>query len=119
MESQWSSSRSQKSQSFVWTDDEVRLWLKVTKEYKVQKEGNRTDWESVRSIYDDVLQRLREKMQEVGKTLPPDGVSLDLPLEGPVYFKNCDSKAESHQNKVSVSHVHSSFCCPRLAETLF
>ena len=43
-----------KEQAFVWTDNEVELLLKVTHEYKVKKEGENVDWESVRSKYSDI-----------------------------------------------------------------
>ena len=49
--------KSEKNQVFVWTDDEVRLLLEVTKEYKTQKESESIDWESVRTKY-DILKKL-------------------------------------------------------------
>ena len=33
--------------SFVWTDDEVELLLRITNEYKVAKNAENVDWESV------------------------------------------------------------------------
>lgn len=35
-----------KTESFVWSDDEVELLLKVTQEYKVSQTRVKTDWES-------------------------------------------------------------------------
>lgn len=35
-----------KTESFVWSDDEVELLLKVTQEYKVSQTSVKTDWES-------------------------------------------------------------------------
>ena len=47
-----------KEQAFVWMDDEVKLLLKVTHEYKVKKAGENVDWESVRSKYSDFWEQL-------------------------------------------------------------
>ncbi|KAM6920006.1 uncharacterized protein PEZ65_012060 [Lycodopsis pacificus] len=43
--------------SFVWTDDEVELLLKVTHEYKVVNAAQNTDWESLHNKYGDILAR--------------------------------------------------------------
>ena len=66
----------EKNQAFVWTDDEVRSLLEVTKEYKTQKESESIDWESVRTKYDDILEKLREKLPESPQR--DDGVCLDF-----------------------------------------
>ena len=67
----------EKNQAFVWTNDEVRLLLEVTKEYKTQKESESIDWESVRTKYDDILEKLREKFSKSPQC--GDGVCLDFP----------------------------------------
>ena len=66
-----------KSDSYIWTDDEVELLLKVTNEYKVNKMMGNTDWESCQSKYSDILERLLEQYpstpeeaEEVGKDYP-------------------------------------------------
>ena len=41
---------------FIWTDDEVKLLLNVTIDYKTKKVAVRVDWESVNSKYSDILQ---------------------------------------------------------------
>ena len=46
-----------KSESFIWSDDEVELLLKVTIEYKAAKSMENTDWESCQSKYGDILDR--------------------------------------------------------------
>ena len=43
---------------FQWTDDEAELLLNVTYDYKVTKAVTSTDWESVKSKYEDILERL-------------------------------------------------------------
>ena len=48
---------------FTWTDDDVELLLKVTKEYKVRKMAEGIDWESVKRKYSDILDRFREEKQ--------------------------------------------------------
>ena len=40
-------SMKRKEQAFVWTDDEVKLLLKVTHEWTVRKVGGNVDWASV------------------------------------------------------------------------
>ena len=42
--------------SFVWTDDEVELLLKVTMEYKTSRAIENIDWESCQTKYGDILQ---------------------------------------------------------------
>ena len=66
-----------KSDSYIWTDDEVELLLNVTNEYKVNKTMGNTDWESCQSKYSDILERLLEQYpstpeeaEEVGKDYP-------------------------------------------------
>ena len=46
------------SESFKWTDDEAKLLLKVTHEYKVLKSVEDVDWESVQSKCSDILKRM-------------------------------------------------------------
>ena len=38
-------------EAFIWTDDEVQLFLIVTNEYKVAKSFESIDWESIQSKY--------------------------------------------------------------------
>ena len=69
--------RKGKEQTFVWTDDEAELLLKVTYEYKVKKAGENVDWESVRSKYSDIWEQLKQQLpsnpeeaKEMGKDFP-------------------------------------------------
>ena len=39
--------------SFKWTDDEVELLLKVTRDYRVTKAAENIDWELIQSKYSD------------------------------------------------------------------
>ena len=41
--------------SFIWTDDEVELLLKVTMEYKTSRAIENVDWESCQNKYGDIL----------------------------------------------------------------
>ena len=66
-----------KEQTFVWTDDEVELLLKVTYEFKVKKAAKNVDWESVRSKYGDIWDEFKlqmpsspDKAKETGKDFP-------------------------------------------------
>ena len=66
-----------KEQTFVWTDDEVELLLKVTYEFKVKKAAENVDWESVRSKYGDIWDEFKlqmpsspDKAKETGKDFP-------------------------------------------------
>ena len=45
-----------KPESFIWADDEVKLLLKVTEEYKVKQTAENVDWDSCQSRYSDILQ---------------------------------------------------------------
>ncbi|KAI7800514.1 uncharacterized protein LOC130564420 [Triplophysa rosa] len=42
-------------ESFVWTDDEVELLLRVTLDYKSTKLQDNVDWESCHSKYSDIM----------------------------------------------------------------
>ena len=44
-----------KPESFIWTDDEVELLLKVTQEYKVGQTAENVDWESCHSKHSSTL----------------------------------------------------------------
>ena len=44
-----------KVDSYVWTDDEVELLLKITNEYKVSKAMENIDWESCQTKYSDIF----------------------------------------------------------------
>ena len=44
-----------KADSFVWTDDEVELLLKVTIEYKVSKTSENVNWESYQTKNSNIL----------------------------------------------------------------
>jgi hypothetical protein len=48
--------------SVVWTDDEAKLILNVTLEYKTTKASEGLDWEGIRSKYADILERFREHL---------------------------------------------------------
>lgn len=47
---------------FQWTDDEAELLLNVTFDYKVAKAVTSVDWESVKSKYDDILERFKAEL---------------------------------------------------------
>jgi len=47
---------------FQWSDDEVELLLNVTYDYKTAKAGERTDWESVKNTYADILDLFEEHL---------------------------------------------------------
>ena len=46
---------------FTWTEDEVELLLKVTKEYKVSLTAEGVDWESVQGKYSNILDLFKEE----------------------------------------------------------
>ncbi|XP_065107823.1 uncharacterized protein [Paramisgurnus dabryanus] len=46
---------------FVWTDDEVELLLKVTKDFKEIKGAEDSDWEACQSKYSEIFERFRER----------------------------------------------------------
>ncbi|XP_054626344.1 uncharacterized protein si:ch211-174j14.2 [Dunckerocampus dactyliophorus] len=66
----------QKPESFVWTDDEVELLLRVTLEYKTQKYQENVDWESCQSKYSDIMLAFRQQYatgdMAAGKDFPHD-----------------------------------------------
>ena len=48
---------------FLWTDNEMELGLlSVTHEYKVKKNSQGVDWESVRSKYEDILELFKDAL---------------------------------------------------------
>ena len=47
-----------------WTDDEAELLLNVSYDYKTMKAGENTDWESVKSKYEDILERFKAKLPD-------------------------------------------------------
>ena len=49
---------------FQWTDDEAELLLNVSYEYKTMKAGENTDWESVKSKYEDILERFKVELPD-------------------------------------------------------
>ena len=65
-----------KPESFVWTDDEVELLLKVTEAYKVSQTAVNVDWESCQSKYADILELFSEQYpsaenaEAIGKDFP-------------------------------------------------
>ena len=70
-------SSKEKPDNFFWTDDEVQLLLKVTGEYKANKEMENIDWESVQTKYSDILQILMDQLpnspdegKKIGKDYP-------------------------------------------------
>ena len=70
-----------RSDSFQWTDDEVKLLLHVTQEYKVSKAAESTDWESVKSKYEDITQKLRD-------SLPAENLPVKFPHAAVQITKN-------------------------------
>ena len=62
-----------KTNSFVWTDDEVELFLNTVLEYKTSKAAESCDWESVYTKYNDIHEAFmekypdREEAEKVGK----------------------------------------------------
>ena len=63
------------SDRLQWTDDEVKQLHHVIQEYKVSKVGESTDWESVKSKYDDITQRFRDSL-----------IAENLPVKFPVHI---------------------------------
>ena len=65
-----------KDNSFVWTDDEVLLLLKVTLDYKTAKTMENIDWESCQTKYSDILDLFndqypsQENASSIGKDYP-------------------------------------------------
>ncbi|XP_058260203.1 uncharacterized protein LOC131362284 isoform X1 [Hemibagrus wyckioides] len=60
-----------RGESYVWTDNEVKLFLNVTTEYKNTKTQENVDWESCQSKYADVLALFLEQY--------PQGKNTDFP----------------------------------------
>nr|XP_057945606.1 uncharacterized protein LOC131139747 [Doryrhamphus excisus] len=65
-----------KVESFVWTDDEVELLLRVTLEYKSNKYQENVDWESCPSKYSDIMLAFQQQYvtgdMAAGKDFPHD-----------------------------------------------
>ncbi|KAK2564276.1 hypothetical protein P5673_012531 [Acropora cervicornis] len=65
-----------KIDSFIWTDDEVELLLKVTMEYKTSNAMENVARESTRTMYNDILKHFNEQYPSsenalsVGKDYP-------------------------------------------------
>ena len=49
---------------FQWTDDEAELLLSVTYDYKTAKAVDGVDWESIKSKYEDILERFRAELPD-------------------------------------------------------
>ena len=54
-----------KTEVSAWTDDKVKLFLKVTNTYKVQKSTESVDWDSVQSKYADILALFQEQYPRI------------------------------------------------------
>ena len=88
-----------KDATFQWTDDEVRLLLEVTRDYKVKKEAKSVDWESVRSKYNDIHALLKEKFPEKSGGVN-DGF-LDIPHgKDELSVKNPDNSVEGNPPEI-------------------
>ena len=65
-----------KIDSFVWSDDEMELWLKITHKYKVYRISEFIDWETFQTNYSDICELLHEQYpssedaEELGKDYP-------------------------------------------------
>lgn len=65
-----------KTDSFVWSVNEVELLLKVTHEYKVSRASENIDWETCQTKYSDICELLHEQYasskdaEEIGKDYP-------------------------------------------------
>ena len=53
-----------KKKDFQWTDDESELLLNVTYDYNAAKAVDNVDWESVKSKYDEILERFRTELPD-------------------------------------------------------
>ena len=53
-----------RKEQFSWSDDETELLLHVTLEYKTEKIARSEDWESIRSKYNDIWERLIAQISE-------------------------------------------------------
>ena len=51
-------------ENFMWTDDEVKLLLKVVRSYSVQKVYEGLQWESVKSKYEDITKDFVDLYQQ-------------------------------------------------------
>lgn len=51
-----SKSKKNKTENFVWTDDEVELLLNVALEYKTTRTAENVDWETCQTKYSDILE---------------------------------------------------------------
>ena len=58
---------------FTWTDGEINLLLHVVFDYKVGKEGEVVDWDTVKSKYEDHTKKILEKYPENEKDKFPPG----------------------------------------------
>ena len=47
--------------SFVWTDDEAELLLRVANEHTVQREMENVDWETCQDKYNDILSAFQKQ----------------------------------------------------------
>ena len=65
----------EKSDCYVWTDDERELLLKVANEYKVSKSMENIDWETCQTKYSDIFDLYQEQYpdtKEEAKSLGKD-----------------------------------------------
>ena len=63
---------------FLWSNDEVKLLLNTTNEYKVKKAANGINWESVKSNYNDILELLKDALSDDEETQERDISSKDF-----------------------------------------
>ena len=58
------SKKTPQKKDFQWTDDEAELLLSICYDYKSAKALDGVDWESVKSKYEDVLERFRAELPD-------------------------------------------------------
>ena len=74
---------SQESKAFLWTEHEIGLLLEVISDYKASKIVQGQDWESVRTKYEDIAERLHAvypkegKLEEYPHTADPSVITKD------------------------------------------
>ncbi|XP_051233827.1 uncharacterized protein LOC127350831 [Dicentrarchus labrax] len=70
-----------RGESFVWTDNEVELLLRVTLDYKTTKLQENVDWESCHSKYSDIMDEFQAQYPQTSteRDFPHDAKSVTKP----------------------------------------
>ena len=106
---------SQESKAFLWTKHEIGLLLEVIIDYKASKILQGQDWESVRTKYKDIAERLHAvhlkegKLEEYPHTADPSVITKDRILSKLKRIKNY-KKAIDTGRKSGGGKVVTTFC---------